>query len=632
MAETSASISFVVRRGGSKVAEFTFDRPIINVGKLSTSNLRLEDVNVSRKHAVIERRENGEWRITDLGSTNGTYLNDKRVVQATIKDGDVLRMGESEITVSTSAQPAAAPGAEGAAAPAGAPTGARRGRRSAAKPKGPAGEVRGLGKDSFYAKRDAGDGAQRRVLEVALLWGETILSIQQFDEPTVVTIGHEPGCRFNVPSEVLGRTAFNLIEPRDGGFALNLANPSIEGDLMADGKVRSLKELREEAAGGFHPITPGAKARLRLGEFTLLVSYSPMPERPKASPLQSMDLTPLIFLVLSLILHSSFLIVIGMLPEEQLKSRLDPAARRAKLFKVIKMTEEEEKKKEEEEKKEEDEDKKKKADKESDDLVVSDSVTEQPEQENKIDQLKNKLVRRSTPSKQLANLDSKERRKKAREIAATAGAAKVLTESSLLNSILENDSNPLTMDGKRIIALGSTGDQATAFASGDLDPFGGGTLDGGGGFVGSASVGGPGGPGGGPGGGLVRGLGKDPRGVRNIHMNSKAMKPVAIASSARVSGQLDRATVQRIIRRNLSGIRWCYQDALQRNAKLRGKVTLAFTILPTGKVASPSAKNSSLKDPGLIACITRKMGRWRFPAPKNGGIVKVSYPLLLKTR
>ena len=631
MAEATASISFVVRRSGAKVGEFTFERPIINVGKLSTSNLRLEDVNVSRKHAVIERLEDGGWRVTDLGSTNGTYLNDKRVVQSAIKDGDVLRMGESEITVSLSAQPAAAASpVEQAATPA---QPARRGRRGAGRPKAPAGEVRGLGKDSFYAKRDAAGAAERRVLEVALLWGETILSIQQFDEPTVVTIGHEPGCRFNLPSEVLGRTAFNLVEPRDGGFALNLANPSIDGDFMADGKVRSLADIREEAVGGFHPITPGAKARLRLGEFTVLISYSPMPERPKASPLQSMDLTPLIFLVLSLILHSSFLIVIGMLPEEQLKSRLDPAARRAKLFKVIKMTEEEEKKKEEEEKKDEEEDKKKKADKEKEDLVVSDSVTEQPEQDNKIDQLKNKLVRRNTPSKQLSNLDSKDRRKKAREIAATAGAAKVLTESSLLNSILENDSNPLTMDGKRIIALGSTGDQAAAFASGDLDPFGGGTLDGGGGFVGSASVGGPGGPGGGgPGGGLVRGLGKDPRGVRNIHMNSKAMKPVAIASRARVSGQLDRATVQRIIRRNLSGIRWCYQDALQRNAKLRGKVTLAFTILPTGRVASPSAKNSSLKDQGLMACITRKMGRWRFPAPKNGGIVKVSYPLLLKTR
>ena len=103
-------------------------------------------------------------------------------------------------------------------------------------------------------------------------------------------------------------------------------------------------------------------------------------------------------------------------------------------------------------------------------------------------------------------------------------------------------------------------------------------------------------------------------------------------SSATVSGRLDRKTVQKIIRRNLSGIKWCYQDALQRNPKLRGKVTLSFSILPNGKLKNPRASNPSLNDNALLSCITRKMKRWKFPAPKDGGVVKVSYPLILKTR
>lgn len=110
------------------------------------------------------------------------------------------------------------------------------------------------------------------------------------------------------------------------------------------------------------------------------------------------------------------------------------------------------------------------------------------------------------------------------------------------------------------------------------------------------------------------------------------MVPVAIASSAKVSGRLDRKTVQRIIRRNLSGIKWCYQDALQRDPKLRGKVTLSFTILPNGRLEKPQASNPSIKDEKLLTCIKGKMGRWKFPAPKDGGVVRVTYPLILKTR
>ena len=107
---------------------------------------------------------------------------------------------------------------------------------------------------------------------------------------------------------------------------------------------------------------------------------------------------------------------------------------------------------------------------------------------------------------------------------------------------------------------------------------------------------------------------------------------MAIARTASVTGRLDRSTVQRVIRQNLSGIKWCYQDALQRNRNLKGKVTLAFTILPNGRVANPSARNAQINDGKLLACIRGRMKRWKFPAPKEGGVVKVSYPLILKTR
>ncbi len=108
--------------------------------------------------------------------------------------------------------------------------------------------------------------------------------------------------------------------------------------------------------------------------------------------------------------------------------------------------------------------------------------------------------------------------------------------------------------------------------------------------------------------------------------------PLVIAGKVSVQGNLDKATVTRITRRYLSGIRWCYQDALQRNAKLAGKVTLSFVILTNGRVSNPSTSKSSIKDKQLLSCMTNKTKRWKFPSPKGGGIVKVSAPLTLKLK
>ena len=69
-----------------------------------------------------------------------------------------------------------------------------------------------------------------------------------------------------------------------------------------------------------------------------------------------------------------------------------------------------------------------------------------------------------------------------------------------------------------------------------------------------------------------------------------------------------------------------------RDKTLKGKVDLSFTILPGGRVAQPKVDKSSIDDETLLTCITRKMRRWTFPQPKNGGKVTVTYPLILKTR
>jgi hypothetical protein len=66
------------------------------LGRLRDCDICLADQNVSRKHAALVR-EDGGWAIEDLESTNGTFLNGKRVERATLRDGDVIEIGTSRL-------------------------------------------------------------------------------------------------------------------------------------------------------------------------------------------------------------------------------------------------------------------------------------------------------------------------------------------------------------------------------------------------------------------------------------------------------------------------------------------------------------------------------------------------------
>ena len=66
------------------------ERPIITVGRAQDSDIVLQEQGISRLHARLQRGAQG-WTITDLGSTNGTFVNDYRITAPyEIKEGDEL--------------------------------------------------------------------------------------------------------------------------------------------------------------------------------------------------------------------------------------------------------------------------------------------------------------------------------------------------------------------------------------------------------------------------------------------------------------------------------------------------------------------------------------------------------------
>ena len=80
---------------GGKV-NFALEKSIVNIGRHSDNDLILEDLHASRHHAQL-RAVNGSYVIFDAGSSSGLFLNEKPVSQATLRTGDVIRLGVTNL-------------------------------------------------------------------------------------------------------------------------------------------------------------------------------------------------------------------------------------------------------------------------------------------------------------------------------------------------------------------------------------------------------------------------------------------------------------------------------------------------------------------------------------------------------
>ena len=83
----------VVRRGPNAGARFLLDRDVTTSGRHPDSDIFLDDVTVSRRHAEFHRGSGG-FTVRDVGSLNGTYVNRERVESATLSNGDEVQIGK----------------------------------------------------------------------------------------------------------------------------------------------------------------------------------------------------------------------------------------------------------------------------------------------------------------------------------------------------------------------------------------------------------------------------------------------------------------------------------------------------------------------------------------------------------
>jgi pSer/pThr/pTyr-binding forkhead associated (FHA) protein len=91
LSESAAMV--VVKRGPNAGSKFVLESDIIRAGRHPDSDIFLDDITVSRRHAEIVRSDAG-YAVRDAGSLNGTYLNRERIDEAPLANGDELQIGK----------------------------------------------------------------------------------------------------------------------------------------------------------------------------------------------------------------------------------------------------------------------------------------------------------------------------------------------------------------------------------------------------------------------------------------------------------------------------------------------------------------------------------------------------------
>jgi hypothetical protein len=107
---------------------------------------------------------------------------------------------------------------------------------------------------------------------------------------------------------------------------------------------------------------------------------------------------------------------------------------------------------------------------------------------------------------------------------------------------------------------------------------------------------------------------------------------VAVKEATVGPGSLAPDVIRRVIQRNMSALKSCYERELTKSPTLEGKVVVSFTIGKDGNVASVSdASEPAFPEKKVTMCLLMRFKQMQFPKPDGGGVVNVKYPLIFKT-
>ncbi len=613
----------------------------IKVGKLSSSQLHLDDPKVSRIHAVLESQGDGTYLVIDLGSASGTYVNGQKVSKQAVGDGDEVRFGGTTVRLGIidPAERAAAQAAAASQATTDGPVpeghirledgsvvepytlegyyddagnyipgyydeegayhygygyydddGAWQVAHGFYDPEGewiPTGEPEGPQRsdtevytENFFRTEETGT-----ILEVAYLWSDRVVDVQSLKTPRTLVIGGNEENDYVLEDPVFSNPQFPLVVYNEGqGYRLNFA-AQMSGTIQRDGQQMSLDEAIEQGfATQSHDVPNAYTIPLARGmsvrlDFGRNTFLIHFSRLPAlAGGALAFDRAAMTFLAISLVLHLAFMMLVFMLPAGYGGLNLHDFAAHDRFVELASPPEEEE---------EEEEEIPEWMDEQSDD--AADAPV--PDDDVEIDE-----------TEEVTDQDLQEARDRA--VAEQHGAIAALDNMVMPTDIGQEAFGALQALDSDSDAVGALG--GLEMAAGARHGTGGEA------GVGRVATGRPGGTGTAP---VSADLG-----------DHQALEPELVLEAPVTQGALDREIIQRVVRQHRREIRNCYERQLQRNPDLQGRIVMQWVISGTGAVVSARVEETTMNNSEVEQCMAQRIRRWSFPEPDGGGIVRVNYP------
>ncbi|MBN2493930.1 MAG: TonB family protein [Deltaproteobacteria bacterium] len=428
-----------------------------------------------------------------------------------------------------------------------------------------------------------------RPLSVKVFWGRVCLDSRVFPRGSPVTIGAQPGAGMQISTDLLPDEPFELASP--GGPAGHVVQAPPGSDLWLQREGEQARRPAQRSC----LLQTGDRARVELGSLRLAVEYVEDPRGVSPAGLAGRDLQMARWWATFFIVAAGLWLMIEATPraETQASDYLNDPARFSRMIMPASQPEK---------------------------TARFEAIRERPRQRPALDgQARWKKVSSRSRSRQ-DGIPSDARRARDRRAAVRAG---------ILALLKERGGGPgghggSVLGGADLSDLDAAIEGIARSSMGHGDGFGGMEIRGGG-ITGSP------------------GLDIDGFGPRSYERGSEACSgsvPIARRGKSdiqvdqqrsRIVGGLSQQVVGRYIERYWAQFKYCYERELARSPDLYGKITTTFTISGSGRVSEAQVLQSSMHNANVEQCLLRAIRRIRFPPPRGGGQVIVTYPFLLRT-
>ncbi len=662
-----AKADLIVIKVGDR--SFRFEKRRIVLGSVVSADVRVVGEGIAPIHAVLERDpETSELTLYDIASDTGVFVNGKRTITSSIKPGDSIALGSTQLSI-----------------------GFEKEKQGAIPEKiwksggenlygDPQEDLAPLVLESMREVNEIFDyrPSAKRAVEVVMSWHGSILDIEHFVDRSSVTIGPQRSCDFGIPP-VLGPRAERLIEFTQGRFVLH-HHAKMTGVVQSKGQLRKLQDLSSTVEFGVDDF-----AKVSVGEVDFYLSFTAAPPRLKRRRVVEKDPAFRRTLGASLLFMALLLWALIRMEGSQMVEMEELPERIATILyqpeKFTSMVKPEPKPLEKVEKKEKPQPKKEPVPPKPKKITLDIKPSEKPplkeipkeltlEPEKKAPSVPKVAQKRpgpATPSKPKSqplpkqnqgNEGAGERAKgtegkrgaphapksdtpqnkatRPGPSAQSGGVGSVKSQvqgagnigmlegvGSQIQNLLGGASAGLSKGGEKVRGFGvfnTEGNQGLAL-SGKGSGGGGSAED----LAGLSNHG--------KGGGRVgTGLGAAGKGGSIIGGKGRVVINTGGGDETVMLGAIDKSAVEAALLAHRDEFRLCYEREINAETPdLSGRVSTTFVIGSSGRVTQAGILSSSLGNANAEGCILDVIRRIAFPVPRGGGVVQVNYPFKFRS-